>query len=206
MRLFADRAFRAGLVAVSAVVVSACGASSPATNSSGLTTPQATLRPMYPPVFGSDARTFRKGGGYRKLGAPYQIGGHWYYPAENPGYDETGTASWYGTKVHGKPTANNEIFDANALTAAHPTLPLPSYLEVTNLANGRKLVVRLNDRGPFLKNRIVDLSYGAAKLLGYVQQGTTQTRVRYLGPAPLNGDDTRERRSADKLRARLAQR
>ena len=174
-----------------------------ATNSSGLTTPQATLRPMYPPAFGSDARTFRKGGGYRKLGAPYQIGGHWYYPAENPSYDETGIASWYGTKVHGRPTANNEVFDANALTAAHPTLPLPSYLEVTNLANGRKLVVRLNDRGPFLKNRIVDISYGAAKLLGYVHRGTTQMRVRYLGPAPLNGDDTRERRSADKLSARL---
>lgn len=160
---------------------------------------------MYPPGFESNAGTHRKGGGYPKLGKPYQIEGHWYYPAEDPSYDRTGTASWYGTKVHGKPTANNEIFDVNALTAAHPTLPLPSYLEVTNLANGRKLIVRLNDRGPFLKNRIVDMSYGAAKLLGYVHRGTTQMRVRYLGPAPLNGDDTRERRSAAKLRARLAQ-
>lgn len=126
-----------------------------------------------------------------KVGAPYQVGGIWYFPREQPGYDETGVASWYGDAFHLKPTANGEVFDKDAPSAAHTTLPLPSLVEVTNLDNGRKLVVRVNDRGPFVDGRIIDLSHEAARQLGYDQAGLARVRVRYLGPAPLYGEDTR---------------
>ena len=94
----------------------------------------------------------------QKVGKPYQIAGVWYYPAVNHDYDESGIASWYGSKFHGRPTANGEIFNMNHVTAAHPTLPLPSMVRVTNLENGRTLTVRINDRGPFAHGRILDLS------------------------------------------------
>jgi rare lipoprotein A len=118
---------------------------------------------------------------------PYQIRGRWYHPAEQPGYDETGQASWYGDQHHGRPTATGELFDQYALTAAHKTLPLPGLVEVTNLANGRSVVVRINDRGPFVDGRIIDLSRGAADALGMLQQGVGEVRVRYVGPAPRLG-------------------
>jgi len=114
---------------------------------------------------------------------PYQIRGQWYRPSEQPNYDETGTASWYGDQFNGRPTATGERFDMYALTAAHKTLPLPGLVEVTNLANGRSIVVRINDRGPFVDGRIIDLSRGSADALGMLQQGVGQVRVRYLGPA-----------------------
>ena len=120
---------------------------------------------------------------HQKVGAPYQVGGVWYLPAFEPDFDETGTASWYGSEFHGRPTSNGELFDMNALTAAHPTLPLPSILEVTNTATGRTITVRLNDRGPFVAGRMLDLSRRAAEELGFLQSGTAQVRVRYLGPA-----------------------
>ena len=120
--------------------------------------------------------------GVYKVGNPYQIAGTWYYPHEQPDYDETGIASWYGPTFYGKRTANGEIFDANALTAAHRTLPMPVNVRVTNLENGKSLVVRVNDRGPFAKGRIIDLSERAAQLLGYYRQGTARVRVTYLGP------------------------
>jgi len=126
-----------------------------------------------------------------KVGQPYQVGGIWYVPKEQPNYNETGTASWYGDAFHLKPTANGEIFDKGIPSAAHTTLPLPSLVEVTNLDNGKKLVVRVNDRGPFVDNRIIDLSHEAARQLGYDRQGLAHVRVRYLGPAPLMGEDTR---------------
>lgn len=121
---------------------------------------------------------------------PYQIRGRWYQPAEQPGYDETGLASWYGQQFHGRPTATGERFDMNALTAAHKTLPLPGLVEVTNLANGRRIVVRVNDRGPFVDNRIIDLSRGSAEALGLLSAGVGQVRVRYLGRAPRLGGGT----------------
>ena len=126
-----------------------------------------------------------------KVGAPYQVAGVWYTPKEDPGYNRTGVASWYGDAFHMKPTANGEIFDKDLPSAAHTTLPLPSLVEVTNLDNGRTLTVRVNDRGPFVDNRIIDLSHEAARQLGYDRQGLAHVRVRYLGPAPLYGDDTR---------------
>jgi len=120
-------------------------------------------------------------GGYRKTGKPYRIAGRTYYPLESArGYDETGVASWYGRDFHGKLTANGERYDMHALSAAHKTLPLPTLVRVTNLENGRSMVVRVNDRGPFVKNRVIDLSYAAAKALGYDQKGTTRVRVQAL--------------------------
>jgi rare lipoprotein A len=128
-------------------------------------------------------------GGIYKVGNPYQINGVWYYPKEDPNYDETGIGSWYGEQFHGKFTANGETFDMNDVTAAHPTLPMPSLVRVTNMENGRTIVVRVNDRGPYVNGRVIDLSRRSAQLLGYDRQGTAKVRVQYIGPAPL-GDGT----------------
>lgn len=124
-------------------------------------------------------------GGIYKVGTPYKIDGDWYYPRENNKYDNVGIASWYGSKFQGRRTANGEIFDMNLLTAAHPTLPMPVLARVTNLANGRALTVRINDRGPFKKNREIDLSRRAAEILGFKENGTAKVRVQYLGKAAL---------------------
>lgn len=128
------------------------------------------------PAAGASAGALPSGGAY-KVGNPYQIAGTWYYPAENYTYIEEGVASWYGPDFHGKRTANGERYDMNALTAAHPTLPLPSIVKVTNLDNGRMLNVRINDRGPFHGRRIIDLSRRAAQLLGFYEAGTARVRV-----------------------------
>ncbi|KQX42657.1 hypothetical protein ASD04_01420 [Devosia sp. Root436] len=132
-----------------------------------------------------------KGGGRYQVGRPYTVRGKVYTPAEQPDYVAVGDASWYGADFHGRRTANGEIFSANAITGAHPTLPLPSYVRVTNQANGRSVIVRVNDRGPYMPGRIMDLSYRAAAMLGYVNNGHTQIQAEYVGPAPLEGDDTR---------------
>lgn len=118
--------------------------------------------------------------GHYKVGTPYQVAGIWYYPAENYSYDETGIASWYGAEFHGRATANGEPYDMNALTAAHKTLPMPSFVRVTNLENGRSLVVRVNDRGPFVQGRIIDLSRRSAQLLGMQDKGTAKVRVQIM--------------------------
>ena len=118
--------------------------------------------------------------GIYKVGKPYEVDGVWYYPHTDLSYDETGIASWYGDAFHGKYTANGEVFDLNGLTAAHHTLPLPSIVEVTNLDNGRSLELRVNDRGPFARGRIIDVSRRAAQLLGFEKQGTAKVHVRIL--------------------------
>ena len=114
---------------------------------------------------------------------PYQVRGKWYTPRHEPDYDEVGLASWYGGKHDGRPTATGEIFHEDEVSAAHKTLPLPSVVEVKNLDNGRKIKVRVNDRGPFVDGRIIDLSREAAKELGMLEKGLARVRVRYLGPA-----------------------
>ncbi len=134
-----------------------------------------------------------KGGGVYKVGKPYQINGRWFHPREDASYDKVGVASWYGELFHGRYTANGEIYDMNALSAAHPTLPLPVYAKVTNLNNGRSLVVRVNDRGPYAHDRVIDMSKRSAELLGFKRNGTARVRVKYLTRAPLSGDDTYER-------------
>lgn len=118
-----------------------------------------------------------------KIGKPYQVAGIWYYPKENFDYNETGLASWYGDKFHGRKTANGEIYDQNQLTAAHKTLPMPVMARVTNLENGKQVVVRINDRGPFVRGRIIDLSAHAADLLDFKTSGVAKVRVQYIGKA-----------------------
>lgn len=122
-----------------------------------------------------------------KVGNPYQVAGLWYYPKEQPEYDETGIASWYGQQFHGMLTADGEVFDRTTISAAHPTLPMPVNVRVTNLENGRSIVVRVNDRGPFVNGRIIDLSERAADLLGYRVKGTARVRVTFLSRADLYG-------------------
>lgn len=131
-----------------------------------------------------------KGGGRYQVGNPYRVAGRWYTPKHQPNYNSTGKASWYGPNFHGRETANGEIFNQYAITAAHPTLPLPSYVRVTNLENNRSIVVRVNDRGPFAHGREIDLSRRTAELLGFQHKGVAQVRVQYVGQAPLEGDDT----------------
>ena len=149
----------------------------------------ATVQPKYATRGGSVSGPASTAPGGYKVGQPYQVAGIWYVPKEQPNYDQTGIASWYGDAFQMKATANGEIFDMNQLSAAHTTLPLPSIVEVTNLDNGRTLRVRVNDRGPFVDNRIIDLSRAAAQELGYDRKGLARVRVKYIGPAPLAGPD-----------------
>jgi rare lipoprotein A len=162
---------RLALVAVAAASLAAC----------------ATVPPKYATRGGSVSGNAAPAPGGYKVGQPYQVAGIWYVPKQQPNYDEIGIASWYGDAFHMKATANGEVFDMNQLSAAHTTLPLPSIVEVTNLDNGKKLRVRVNDRGPFVDNRIIDLSRAAAQELGYDRKGLARVRVKYIGPAPLAG-------------------
>ncbi len=132
-----------------------------------------------------------KGGGTYRVGKPYSVAGRTYVPQENTDYKDEGLASWYGDDFHGRLTANGEIFDMEGISAAHPTLPLPSYVRVTNVANRRSIIVRVNDRGPYHGNRVIDLSHKAATLLGFRDNGLARVRVEYVGRAPLEGNDDR---------------
>jgi len=133
-----------------------------------------------------------------RVGPPYQANGRWYVPTPEPGYSVNGTASWYGPSFHGQRGANGEVYDQEAMTAAHPTLPLNSLVQVTNLENGREVIVRVTDRGPFVGDRVIDLSHAAAHVLGYDANGTARVNVRYLGPAPrrVNADGSLADRDA----------
>src|SRR6476469_5719951 len=133
-----------------------------------------------------------KGGGTYRVGKPYVVAGRVYVPEEDVNYREEGLASWYGDDFHGRLTANGEVFDMSALTAAHPTLPMPCYARVTNLSNGRSLIVRVNDRGPYHGNRLIDVSNKAAELLDFKGNGVARVRVEYVGRAPLEGSDDRQ--------------
>ena len=165
---------RAGVVAA-CLALAACG---------GGTTGQGERNPQ---VYKLGDRVPEGGGAY-KIGKPYKIKGKWYTPKEDPYYEQVGVASWYGEYFHGRKTANGEWYDMERLSAAHPTLPLPTYARVTNLENGRTLVVRINDRGPYAHDREIDLSWAAARELGFVRQGTAKVRVKFIGNAPIDGD------------------
>jgi len=133
-----------------------------------------------------------KGGGTYRVGKPYTVAGRVYVPEEDTAYREEGLASWYGNDFHGRLTANGEVFDTASLTAAHPTLPMPCYARVTNLSNGKSLIVRVNDRGPYHGNRLIDVSNKAADLLEFKGNGIARVRVEYVGRAPLEGSDDRQ--------------
>jgi rare lipoprotein A len=169
------RLARLGLVAASAAVLTACAAG-----------PRYSASPQASAPAPGRSYTNKEG---QKVGRPYEVNGRWYTPKEQPRYDEVGTASWYGYQHEGRPTATGEVFHKDQVSAAHKTLPLPSLVEVTNLANGKKLKVRVNDRGPFIEGRIIDLSQEAARRLGFEGQGVTRVRVRYLGASHARRED-----------------
>jgi rare lipoprotein A len=133
-----------------------------------------------------------KGGGVYRVGKPYVVAGRTYTPEENINYSAEGIASWYGDDFHGRYTANGEVFDMNSISAAHPTLPLPSYARVTNLKNHKSIIVRITDRGPYANDRIIDLSVRTAQLLGFYGHGLARVKVDYVGRAPLAGSDDRK--------------
>jgi rare lipoprotein A len=143
----------------------------------------------YSPRVVEEGEPVPKGGGSYSVGKPYSVNGRTYVPAENPRYRAEGVASWYGRDFHGRLTANGEVYDMHSISAAHATLPLPSYVRVTNLDNGRSIIVRVNNRGPYHRNRVIDLSIGTAKALDFYSRGLAHVRVEYVGPAPLEGSD-----------------
>jgi rare lipoprotein A len=139
----------------------------------------------------ADGQPVPKGGGRAMVGKPYQVGGRTFVPREDKDYSREGWASWYGPSFHGRMTANGEVFDRFSVSAAHPTMPLPSYVRVTNVVNKRSMIVRVNDRGPFHGNRIIDVSQSVADALDFKRHGTARVRVDYVGRASTAGSDDR---------------
>src|SRR5271169_3994736 len=137
----------------------------------------------------ADGEAVPHGGGQYLVGRPYTVAGRRYYPAENPSYTAVGMASWYGAAFHGRRTANGEVYDMASLSAAHPTMPLPSYARVTNLGNGYSVIVRDNDRGPYHAGRVIDVSSRVADVLDMKAMGTAKVKVDYVGAAPIEGSD-----------------
>jgi rare lipoprotein A len=181
------RAARLVAVAAACLTLAQCGSGSKLTNK---------LDPKYgvaaSPRVVESGDPVPKGGGTYRVGRPYTVAGRLYVPEEDRNYSAIGLASWYGDDFHGRLTANGEIFDMTSISAAHPTMPMPSYARVTNLSNGKSLIVRVNDRGPYHANRVMDVSYRAAKLLEFERSGTARVRVEYVGRASLDGSDDRQ--------------
>lgn len=188
--------FKAAGVSVLALTLANCASKTPTRSSHNSREIGAFSHPKYgqasPRVVGLDEDA-PKGGGRYQVGKPYSVAGRRYVPREKPaGYTVTGNASWYGIAFHGRKTANGEVYDRNSISAAHPTMPLPSYARVTNLNNNHSIVVRVNDRGPYHGNRVLDVSERTANMLKFKHIGTARVKVDYLGPASLGGsDDTR---------------
>jgi len=188
------RGFSIGSVAVVSLVLGACSGHSPLANIKLSKSKEYFAESEYgvkaSPLVLSDKRSrVPRGGGRDQLGKPYKVKGQWYKPKEDPDYVKVGAASWYGDAFHGRLTANGEVYDMTHLTAAHPTMPLPSYARVTNTNNGSSVIVRVNDRGPFANDRVIDLSKRAAELLDYQHAGVAKVKVEYVGRAPLHGQD-----------------
>jgi rare lipoprotein A len=178
-------------LAAAAVVLASCSSSSPpAFKRSKEFFSEAEFGRASPRVVQVGQRG-PKGGGRMITGDAYRVAGKTYIPRDTPRSSETGLASWYGDAFHGRLTANGEVYDVEGLTAAHPTMPLPSYARVTNLANGRSMIVRVNDRGPFARDRVIDVSSRVADMLDFKSAGTARVRVDYMGPAQMDGLDER---------------
>jgi rare lipoprotein A len=180
------RLARASVVALGCLILANCSSSSKLTS---------RIDPRYgvaaSPRVVEPGQPVPKGGGVYRVGKPYLVAGRIYTPEENRSYRGEGLASWYGDDFHGRLTANGEVYDMDAISAAHPTMPMPSYARVTNLSTRKSLIVRVNDRGPYHANREIDLSARAAELLGFKGHGVARVRVEYVGPAPLQGTDDR---------------
>jgi len=186
------RASTVAVFALSAAFLAACAA--PTTKPAGKKRPKEFFAESEYGVKASPRVTNKRsnlprGGGRDQLGRPYTVRGKVYYPKEEKNYKVVGAASWYGDAFHGRLTANGEIYDMTHLTAAHPTMPLPSYARVTNTKNGNSVIVRVNDRGPYSDDRVIDLSRRAAEMLDYMNGGTADVKVEYVGRAPLDGQD-----------------
>jgi rare lipoprotein A len=185
-RLMVGRFTRVGAAVSALLALVACSSSDPVrtiASSSPISPPPVSVR------IADEGEPIRKGQGSYKVGQPYTINGQTHVPATDPKYRAEGIASWYGPDFHGKETANGEIYDMQGISAAHKTMPMPSYARVTNLENGRSIVVRVNDRGPFIDDRIIDLSVGTARALDTYARGLARVRVEYVGRAPLQGSD-----------------
>lgn len=175
------------LIVAASLMISGCGSSK--------LSKRSKVDPKYgvvaSPRVVEDGKKIPVGGGRYMVGKPYTIAGKRYYPRLDRSYNRKGLASWYGAAFHGRKTANGEIYDMRSLTAAHPTMPLPSYARVTNLKNGRSVIVRVNDRGPFHGGRVIDVSKRVAEVLDFKRDGISRVRVRYIGKARLDGRDHR---------------
>jgi rare lipoprotein A len=174
----------AGLLCAIAITLAGCSGSSPLSNKK-----KDPFAGVGSPTWDDSKGPIPKGGGRRHVGKPYQVADIWFHPKHEPDYNKVGVASWYGPKFNRRMTSNGEWFDMEQLTAAHTTMELPSYAKVTNLENGREVIVRVNDRGPFVNDRMIDMSKRAADLLGYRGKGKTKARVQYIGRAPLEDPD-----------------
>ncbi len=190
---------RAAVGAVLAISVAGCGTAE-SVSSARIEAAQTT--PAAPQAASTKSK---KTGGYYKLGKPYTVRGKTYYPKEDPDYSAEGVASWYGPRFHGGKTANGETFNMDSISAAHKTLPMPSYVRVTNLSNDRSIIVRVNNRGPFVGNRLIDLSHRTAELLGFAKNGVARVRVDYVGPASIDGSDHRQLAATLRTDGTLAQ-
>lgn len=180
-----DRGTFLRIAGVAAIALTVANCSS---NVRGGVDPKYGVKPS--PRVVADGQPIPKGGGRDMVGKPYTVAGRTYVPSESARPAE-GLASWYGSNFHGRMTANGEIFDRDSIAAAHTTMPLPSYARVTNMQNGHSMIVRVNDRGPFHGNRVIDVSEKAAAALGFHRQGTARVRVEYVGRASTNGSDDR---------------
>ena len=176
------RALRMSVVIVAGLVLANCAG--PKTSKID---PKYGVSPS--PKVVADGDSVPKGGGFSKVGKPYVIAGEVYTPKDMKKYSATGLASWYGSQFHGRMTANGEVFDTDSVTAAHPTMPLPSYIRVTNTLNGRSIIARVNDRGPFHSKRLIDVSERVADALAFRNIGTARVKVDYIGRAPTDGSD-----------------
>jgi rare lipoprotein A len=184
------RCFVAGLAGSAAVSLCGCAQLPPQRLAYANSTeyfPSSIYGPASPRVV-ADGEPVPRGGGMYMLGKPYTVAGLTYYPSEKH-YAAIGLASWYGDAFHGRRTANGEVYDRDSISAAHPTLPLPSYARVTNLRNHYSMIVRVNDRGPFAANRIMDVSRKTAEALDFRQRGTTRVKIEYIGAASLAGSN-----------------
>ena len=181
---------RAGAVALVAASLAGCAQPpSPHARGAGKEYFSQSKYGLASPRVVADGEPVPRGGGQYLVGHPYTVAGRTYYPSENTGYSAVGMASWYGSAFHGRRTANGEVYDMASLSAAHPTMPLPSYARVTNLANGYSIIVRVNDRGPFHGGRVMDVSSRVADVLDFKGAGTAKIRVDYMARAPLEGSD-----------------
>lgn len=185
--IHAGRALRASFAVAAALLVANCASQQKVASKGGGIDPKYGVAAS--PKVVADGDPVPKGGGRDLVGKPYVVAGRLYTPRENPNYSAVGLASWYGPSFHGRLTANGEVFDRNSVSAAHPTMPLPSYVRVTNLLNGHSIVARVNDRGPYHGGRLIDVSQRVAEALSFRNLGTAKVKVDYIGRASLAGSD-----------------